>query len=581
MEHVSDPLRSRMAELVRNIYAGAINPSEYNRIFEAWDAHFALVGGTEATGEGAAEDFDWVAEFADHFEQAGQIFDRLHPQRGEGAPDALDAFHAPAMICSARGVVQRANAAAQALLGPVQGRGLDDLPFDTTSAAALRSLMTRAPDPAPAARCVVRLFPEGDEPCFFYAEFMPGRGEDPGPRQLMLRAVASGWSPAVETVLAAAFDLTEAETALVSELYRGHSIKEIAEARNRSQATLRTQLSSVLQKTGVKSQAGLARIVTGLMHLVEQRDAEGARIGAPVLPRLPDAQRTIRLELEDDITVEVVESGALDGDPVYFIQPTTLPTLTPALVAALRARGLRVLSPMRPGTGATTRLPIQFSPRDWAGVHLQVLDRLGIGEAVIGGHCSGGIYALELARAAGARCRRVVLVDTGAPLADATQIYRMPAAPRRLFLAARYFGAMIDTPIKLVAADFFSGPEGEARGVAYFYEGSPADQAILHAGDNWRITRDNMDYCFANVPQLCQDIRIWSRNNSRLLEEVVQRVPVHFLQGEQNLVHDAAMLRKLCARHPRLSCHIEPDAAQLLIYVRPELLAEAFAHRPG
>ena len=58
-----------------------------------------------------------------------------------------------------------------------------------------------------------------------------------------------------------AFNLSASEIALARYLFRGMSLKAIAEARNTSIATLRVQLSSVFAKTGTKRQAELVSLL--------------------------------------------------------------------------------------------------------------------------------------------------------------------------------------------------------------------------------------------------------------------------------------------------------------------------------
>jgi hypothetical protein len=170
----------------------------------------------------------------------------------------------------------------------------------------------------------------------------------------------------------------------------------------------------------------------------------------------------------------------------------------------------------------------------------------------------------------------VVLVDAGAPLRSLAMIYQMEPSPRRLFLAARMFPSAIKTPHRMVAADFFASAEGEARAVEYFFDGSPADEAIVDQGRNWDITRDNLSYGFRNTDQLIADIVRWSGNASKLYDEVVAHMPIHFFQGRENLVQRADWVETFCDAHPGCTHRIEEGAGQLLIYTHPETFAAQF-----
>lgn len=57
------------------------------------------------------------------------------------------------------------------------------------------------------------------------------------------------------------FDLTEAEARLALHVATGSSLKEFADARGVSRNTVRNQLQIVFQKTGVRRQANLVRLL--------------------------------------------------------------------------------------------------------------------------------------------------------------------------------------------------------------------------------------------------------------------------------------------------------------------------------
>lgn len=584
MDEYSQTIRQKNAELVSRIYAGVLNPADYNRIFEAWDTHFQAI--MEQQDHRDVEDFDWAAEFVTHFEQAGQFFDRIGSLRKSGAKEYIESLKYAALVCTSEGSIAFINRHAENLLNGLPPASLFDLPFDPASESTLRRLLESLDldhGPESVSSSLLRLYPDGDdEPHILIAEpFEPEKPADGAETEaiILLKSVSGVWTIAVEDALAGAFDLTTAELNLISELYRGYSIKEIARRTRRSQATLRTQLSSVLQKTGAKSQSALSRIIAGLVHMIQLKSDGATSHVACIAPRRD--QRIGARELSNGLTLEYVESGDLEGVPFYFIQTTTTPTLTPQIVAALKDRGIRLISPVRPGVGRTTRTPLTFTAADWAKLHLELLDTLHVDQFTCGGHCSGGIYALELALRADERCNAALLVDTGAPLSNVAAIYGMHQAPRRLFLAARYFPKAMLTPMKLVAADFYSGPEGERRGVDYFFDGSPADEKVVWKGNNWQVTRDNLEYCFRNVPQLAEDISRWSRNTLPLVKRAAERAHVRYFQGGQNLVHKAKYIDKICRTLPNASSNIIEHAGQLLIYTEPDLFADEVRYSCG
>jgi len=68
-------------------------------------------------------------------------------------------------------------------------------------------------------------------------------------------------------ILAEAFDLTPAEARVAVQLARGKTAEEVATDRSVAIGTVRTQIKSLLAKTGVHRQADLLRLIGSLPHL--------------------------------------------------------------------------------------------------------------------------------------------------------------------------------------------------------------------------------------------------------------------------------------------------------------------------
>ncbi len=577
-----DEIHKRNKELVNQIYAGALNPSTFNELFKAWDEHFDAL--TETDQRTLTEDFSWTEEFVSHFEQAGLFLDKISYEREPSLFEKIETIQAAVILCRPDGIIYQTNEHAAAINSISSANSILELAFDMETERIISGLLKflrNVEDQPEDKKSVVRLSSGmSDEPLLFWAEYVvreDGYKATSNSRYLMFKAISPVWSEGIAEAVAAAFKLTEAEVDLVQNLYHGLSIREISESTKRSQATLRTQLSSVLHKTGTKTQVELARILSGLVQIFAQQSRKDPKRPQEVQILRHRKQTSRSIKMHDGSNLQVVESGDLDGVPFFFIQLSTTPTLTDEIIEALHGNGIRLISPYRSGVGGTTKQKVTLNPEVWVQYYLQAMEHLGVDPNYIGGHCSGGIYALHLAKELGKRCKRILLVDTGAPLKTAWMVNQMPSAPKRQFLAARYFPAALKTPYRLVKADFYSGSEGEDRLVRYFYDGSPTDEQLLDTKDYWQITRDNLDYCMQNPFQLARDVAHWSRDHTPLLEAVSQNTHVRYFHGEDNYVHRADNIRKLCSKDARLSNNIVPGQAQLLIYAEPELFAGEIA----
>jgi len=568
-------IKARNRELVSRIYAGALNPSEYNDMLMAWDKHMLAL--EESDYQETHQDFDWAEEFISHFEQAGKMVDQLQPVAPLSIEDNIAQIPYAAFACTLGGNIIHANQHAGSLSKGGMPASVFDLPMDTESEKSLRHLLKLSGTDTGLAKkptAIIRIFLNGDEePHILMCETLKEKNQNNGNpfTGLVIKSISAVWNNDVEKSLMTAFDLTQAELELVGNLYKGLSIKEIAEWKGRSPATLRTQLSSVLGKTGTKSQSALSRMVVSLVHIIVHRSKRKGEPDLQLVTAKNTHQRRGIIELSNGFILEYVESGDLAGKPFYFIQPSTRPTLTDKIVKGLADNGIRLISPVKPGSGRTTKTPLSFSAKDWAKLHLELIDKLGIKDFSCGGHCAGGSYAAQLARLASERCKSVLMVDVGAPIQSAKTIYQMPSGPRRYILAARFFHKALITPIKYMSVDFNSSHEGQMRAVEYFCEGSPADQRIIHDKELWRYLRDNMGYSMENIPQLVNDSAKWAKDNSAVLVKVSATAPIRYFHGAENLMFHPKHIIKWCAEHENISCKIVPERGQLLVYAEQDL----------
>ncbi|MEM7440036.1 MAG: alpha/beta fold hydrolase [Pseudomonadota bacterium] len=560
-------------QLIEKIYSAAMDPAGYTNIVQAWDAHFTAVADRVTADEDG--NFDWTQEFLGHFEQAGQIFDRLDLTASETLTEQVRAMQNAAVLVGTDGRAFCTNSAAKSYLGSVEGKFLIDLAYDQPSREALNVLMQSTRSPLPKGtriRRIVRLLPEhGEVTKIFVADL--ARDQTDGSPVVFIRSVEDRWHDSVRPMLQKSFGLTDAEVELVKSLQLGATIKEVSRSRKRSPATLRTQLSAVLGKMGIHSQVELARIVSGLIDGLTNSAVTENRALPGATRKLAPNQRTYSIELSGGETVQIAESGDLSGLPFYLIQTTTWPTLTDQIVQSLANSGIRLISAFRSGSGETSRLPTTMTLDELSQYHLNIVSHIGLERPLIGGQCSGGIYALALAKLMKAEVSGVLLVDTGAPLQTFSMINQMPLAPRRLFLAARYFPSVLRTPYKMALKDFYSGPDGEERGVQYFVDGSPHDQGSVSDPAIWRVVRDNFDYVMRNWEQAIQDVIFWSSDTSELLSDVIESTPVTYLQGAENLLFPPRFLHDLKKQFPSIQISVVEDEAQLLIYRRPDLFS--------
>jgi DNA-binding CsgD family transcriptional regulator len=190
------------------------------------------------------------------------------------ALDALETAQAPILILDRSGRVAHTSAEAERLLHEADGLAIGTqraLRAATPSLTArLASLIARAigTPGEPGASGTLRLpRPSGKPDLTLVAVPLPPRAAGLGalhPAVLLQVADPGARAGPHRTVLVEAFDLTPAEADLAAELLAGLSVREIAVATQRSIATVRTHLASLLAKTGTARQSELVRLLMRL-----------------------------------------------------------------------------------------------------------------------------------------------------------------------------------------------------------------------------------------------------------------------------------------------------------------------------
>jgi pimeloyl-ACP methyl ester carboxylesterase len=107
--------------------------------------------------------------------------------------------------------------------------------------------------------------------------------------------------------------------------------------------------------------------------------------------------------------VHVVTAGVGPGTPLLLLHQTPRSIDEFAEVIPLLAESRPVIAVDMPGYGCSDPVPGQPSIADYARADLEVLDALGVERAIVVGHHTGAVIAVELAAMAPARIERVVL----------------------------------------------------------------------------------------------------------------------------------------------------------------------------
>ncbi|MEM6460858.1 MAG: alpha/beta hydrolase [Pseudomonadota bacterium] len=383
---------------------------------------------------------------------------------------------------------------------------------------------------------------------------------------MVLRAIAPKWTVDLRSVLMNVFDLTNRECEIIEGLCSNENVSDLAERDGRSVHTIRTQVKTVLSKTGATSQTSLVRLVSGLSTL-SGINSWGKQEGVAVGRRSP-------IELPDGRWIELYLHGPVGGRPVIFIHGMLDGIgISPEVDQELYARNIRWIAPVRASFGRSDPLhDIEAAPRLFAEDLRSIMDHLDVRSAPVIGHMAGSVYAFAAATYLPDRITAVINVSGGIPIRTRQQFLLMTPRQKVVALTARYTPSLLPLIVNAGISQIKSGME--RRLMEALYKDAPHDLhvarrpevfALLRA--RYRFTVEQGDTAFIT------DAAYVTRDWSELVAPITQ--PVQLIHGARDPVVRIETVREFVAEKPEIRLDERDDAGQLLFYQMPEVVLNA------
>lgn len=351
---------------------------------------------------------------------------RLATGPGEGPQDEPWRADLGWIVLSPAGKVLVCNPLAEMIMGAGLGAAQVNQPLaflDEGNAEATDRAMVQVRKGV--SQVVLRLErPGGEGPCFAYATSAAAliaragaqRPQTPvGTNAIALVFPAPDAASRLWSGVQESFGLTEAEVRLARKLREGLSLQQAADSLGTSINTVRNQLRAVFDKMGLQRQSDLVRALTELGAVAGALDVDANVAGLSQV--LADAPPVRTIGLKDGRRLAFRDYGDPDGRPMLsFHEGLGSSLLPPGSHALAQALGLRIITPERPGFGQSDLL----SPYTFEGVAQDVVelcDRLGLKNVIVGGVMSGSASALYTAARLGERADVVMLCSARTPRA--------------------------------------------------------------------------------------------------------------------------------------------------------------------
>lgn len=341
------------------------------------------------------------------------------------------------------------------------------------------------------------------------------------------------WQPEADAALREGFALSAAEADIVRLLFDGASPKEIAIRRSRSIETIRSQIRSILGKTGVRGLTDLTHLAYALVTSAER--AQTSDMGHRRIVRLADGRGY-------DVSV----TGPRNGEPLLFLHGCLGGRRLPAVAReALQDRCL--IAPGRPGHGQTDRL--QEKELDPCGVCrdlIDVLDRLGVPTTDILAYDTGVAFALTLAQMAPDRIGRVSVVSAVPPMPGLRDLMSLPLQQRVFPLIVRSSREAATYLARLGGERLLR--DGPSRFAGTVFAGAPVDldacmadtevSELFWRGHAWHVEQGPHGFV-SDMALVASD---WAASLSELT------TPVTFIHGERDTSAPLKLIENLRQR---------------------------------
>lgn len=212
---------------------------------------------------------DQLNELRPHLLRSAFVSTRLGLQRAQGASDTLSKFGMPALVLDAQGKFVEANERAQSISDHVKFNEIGrHVSFSDRRAGAFLTSALETLDRVASSDSLSFPVRNQDGNAIFVGHVMPitlaAHDIFANSYALLFFTPLDQNRPPSTALMRSLFDMTMAETRIAKGLMKGQTLKEIATDGSVSIATVRSQFSSVLEKTGCSRQAELVGLLANI-----------------------------------------------------------------------------------------------------------------------------------------------------------------------------------------------------------------------------------------------------------------------------------------------------------------------------
>lgn len=329
-------------EIVSDTFRSLVDQDAFDKLIVSWDRRLKALEVAPAGNK-----LQFPRGMLKQLDLAKEMLERLDIRaHGDPLERIVSEVAGPAMVLSPDLRVAAINVAGKHCFGTTSGAFFSRDCVDPASQAAFTELVRSAYRRGNTAQLVLHIQDQRPGARAIHAEaFLVQTPNQPKP-YIAVRTLELAWSDGASAKLIEAFGLTEAEVEVGRHFFETCELAKVAQERGVSLHTVRTQMKTILAKTGAASQADLIR----LFAMVASRQMLETR-GLMSTWQDPLGREQI-INTACGRKIAWTWMGAPNGTPVVYLRGMAMGYLLPDRAERLLVKaGIKLLVPSRPGYG--------------------------------------------------------------------------------------------------------------------------------------------------------------------------------------------------------------------------------------
>ncbi|MFD0915543.1 alpha/beta fold hydrolase [Pseudahrensia aquimaris] len=560
--------------VLETVYSYRLQGKEYGDLLSDLDQAITMLARSEITTGKMPDRLSVFEELETHFAIATQLDDRIVENTDE---EQIQKFIDGPLACLAVDKnlkVLAISEAAKTSLGSIEDRHIRTLNMRDSEKKSLlqaiqtvlgeteqgprdRLLFVQLDENADIQLCNIRPFPKAGIAILFFDHLK--------------------WNAFTDEALKRNFGLTSAETKVVSALMTGQRPKDIAVETERSVETVRSQIKSILSKTQLKDTTALVRLACEIIALSDKFDVHENAADPVGFSFVPPAPAVVQHRGQSFGVTDMagIKSASPERTILFVHGLLQGPFATRRFQKLCHEQNLRVISPSRPGFGATpvAKDKVDFTNRSVDDM-AHLLDTVKIDKAVIASHMIGNYITSRFAARHPDRIACAISISGVVPVEFTEQLRQQNNMQRIAMLAARYSPSTMNFIARMGERYLREG--NERKCLSQIFARAPGDLACLDDPEIFSILKAGMRHlmdsgrsafihdCQAGATPFAEDFFKGSHKR-------------HFIHGVQDRSVPFETCSATAKSVPGWTFERVENGGQNILHTHPEVIVECFA----